>query len=198
MKKNLKSYRTQEELDENPYPNNVMTICHYFLEDDEEYEEDSSYEYDPESWISGTYCIVHQVLLFTYVVLSGSSLLMHWSHQHTTFNYFSDGSEMSASANASIVDAQFWPCNVLSRETDADGNDVYEVQIIQTEAPEAPITVWHTQEIPRILTNYSKEGILFMASPYSSDQHLPGVFRSYLRIPDDMFPEQWKDSIDEE
>ncbi len=56
MKKNIKSYRTQDELDENPYPNNVMTICHYFLEDDEEYEEDNSYEYDPESWTSGTYC----------------------------------------------------------------------------------------------------------------------------------------------
>ncbi len=105
---------------------------------------------------------------------------------------------MSASANETIVNAQFWPCDVLSREIDADGNDVYEVQIIQTQAPESAITVWHDQEIPRILTNYSKEGILFVASPYSSDQHLSGVFRSYLRIPDDMFPEQWKDSLHDE
>jgi len=34
--------------------------------------------------------------------------------------------------------------------------------------------------------------------PYESDQHLYGLFRSFIEIPDGIFPDQWRDVDDGE
>lgn len=48
----LEDFRTVDELVDNPYPSNVMTACHYWLETDEAYEEDVEYDNDPDYWSS--------------------------------------------------------------------------------------------------------------------------------------------------
>lgn len=43
-----------------------------------------------------------------------------------------------------------------------------------------------------ILSNYPEESITFKMRKYKSDQHIPGAFRHFIEIADDIFPEQWK------
>ena len=157
MTKRTDEFRTLDELDENPYPSNVMTACHYQIEQDEEYDEDTKYVDDPEVWIT-------------------------------------DGSKIAAAAENEIKrNIYYWPCNVLSRERHDEGHNIYEVEILQSQASDAIQTSWHHLGFRRIMKNFTKNGIMFMPQPYSIDQHQPGVFRSSIRIPDELFPDQWKD-----
>mmetsp|Transcript_18566 Transcript_18566/g.27848 ORF Transcript_18566/g.27848 Transcript_18566/m.27848 type:complete len:662 (+) Transcript_18566:125-2110(+) len=108
-------------------------------------------------------------------------------------DWISDGSEIAAAASGvDLRDLVIWPCDVLSREKDENGVDIYEVEIFQNNSDEDE-TVWFVKNYRRILTNVTKDILKFRTTRYTNDQHLPGVFRSFLRIPDEMFPEQWKD-----
>jgi hypothetical protein len=81
---------------------------------------------------------------------------------------------------------RFWPCSVLS------GNDRsgYTVQIFQ--ASWEYETPWAQKGLPMILTNYPRESIRYFNEQGLSDQHLPNAFRHHPELPDDIFPEQWK------
>jgi hypothetical protein len=50
-----------------------------------------------------------------------------------------------------------------------------------------------------ILTGMPQEGIVFEAGRYCNDMHLPNAFRHEIEVPDDMYPELWRDlKIDED
>lgn len=87
-----------------------------------------------------------------------------------------------------------WPCTVIRRDDD-NSNDPssssYTIRIHQS--PFHRVTPWHERGVPRFLTKYPRKGIHFFVQPGKSDQHLPGVFRHAIGIPDDMVPAQWKD-----
>ena len=155
--KNLDFFRTIEELEDQPYPSNIVTSCNYWLEDGEVYDEENEDTYTAEDWIG-------------------------------------DGSEIAAASeenyDSSII---YWPCSVLSRERSEDGTYIYEVEIFQSLSDGQERADWYVNGHRRILSNYTNAAIKFMTKEYASDQHLPGVFRSYLRIPDNLFPKQWKD-----
>ncbi len=149
-------FRTAEELEDDPYPSNIMTACLYWLEEDEVYDPDFEDETVAADWVT-------------------------------------DGGDIVAAAKSvDQRDLVVWPCKVFSREKDNNGVDRYDVQILQNKNDEEE-TVWHVNGYRRILTNVTNDILQFRPTRYMSDQHLPGVFRSFLRIPDEMFPEQWKD-----
>mmetsp|Transcript_9120 Transcript_9120/g.10562 ORF Transcript_9120/g.10562 Transcript_9120/m.10562 type:complete len:653 (-) Transcript_9120:97-2055(-) len=87
-------------------------------------------------------------------------------------------------------DGEFWPCKILSRTENSNSTLQYSVEFLRKTGVE---TIWSEKGYSRILHNMKREGIEFRPMPYSSDQHYPGAFRSFLRIPDSMFPEIWKD-----
>ncbi len=43
-----------------------------------------------------------------------------------------------------------------------------------------------------LVTNYSMKSMTVTMKKYSGDQHLPGVFRHFIEIDDEIFPEHWK------
>jgi hypothetical protein len=78
-----------------------------------------------------------------------------------------------------------WPCDVIARnETD----NTYTVEIFERLIP----TLWGEHNMSRILTNYPRSSMKLLPAEYSSDQHIEGAFRKFISIPDDMFPNQWK------
>jgi len=85
-------------------------------------------------------------------------------------------------------DESYWPCSVLRREQDG----YYTVRIHP--APWAPESIpWYENDLPRLLTNYSREMMHYFVVPFDSDQHLPGAFRHPIGdIRDEIFPPQWK------
>ena len=108
-------------------------------------------------------------------------------------DWITDGSDLVAAAKTSDNrDLFVWPCDVLFREKDENDNYFYNVEILQNDAEEEE-TVWFVKDYPRILTNVTKDIIQFRTNAYMSDQHLRDVFRSHLRIPNEIFPQQWKD-----
>lgn len=99
-------------------------------------------------------------------------------------------------------DHSYWPCTVIRRDdTDDDDDDLdgyyYTVRIhaapwAESEHHRPP---WYENNVPRILTNYSRTQIHYFVKPYESDQHLPGVFRQPIGIPDDLLPSQWRNNV---
>jgi hypothetical protein len=86
-------------------------------------------------------------------------------------------------------DRSHWPCTVLRQESDGKYTVRVHVPFF------AKATRWDRNQVPRILTNYSREFIHYFVLPYASDQHLPGVFRHEIGIRDDLFPDHWKNLV---
>lgn len=99
-------------------------------------------------------------------------------------NFADDGSEFVWHEINSFP--KFWPCSVIS------GNDRsgYIVRIFQ--ASWEWETPWNEKGLPLFLTNYPRQSIRYFNEQGLSDQHLPNSFRHHPELPDEIFPEQWK------
>jgi hypothetical protein len=53
----------------------------------------------------------------------------------------------------------------------------------------------HLRERPRIYRQFPRSSIRFFTRPFMSDQHFPDTFRHHIGIPDEIFPEQWKNRV---
>ena len=75
-------------------------------------------------------------------------------------NWISDGSEIAAAASEKDTrDLIIWPCDVLSREKDENGVDIYEVEIFQN----------NSNEDETVLTNVTKDILKFRSTRYTND-----------------------------
>ena len=83
-------------------------------------------------------------------------------------------------------------CDVLEMNVTEDSAISITVEIYSKDG----MSLWAANEKQRILTDYPVESIVFVPMKYSSDQHITGAFRSYIRIPDAIFPDHWKDMSD--
>jgi hypothetical protein len=83
----------------------------------------------------------------------------------------------------------YWPCSIIRSEDAAHSK--YTVRIFQIPFEEEE-ELWDINNLPRFLTNYSRESIHFFVRKLKGDYYLPGVFRHKIGIPDDVFPEHWK------
>jgi hypothetical protein len=114
--------------------------------------------------------------------LSDDEILAAYSEPGTYYTDNSSGRRLYGKHR----DRSHWPCTVLRQENDG----MYTVRINRPFF--ADRVLWDTNQLPRILTNYSRDFIHYFVRPYASDQHLPGVFRHEIGIRDDIFPRQWK------
>lgn len=84
---------------------------------------------------------------------------------------------------------KFWPCSIISESA----KDNYTVRIFQ--ASWEYDTPWTEKGLPMILTKYPRESIYYFHQQGRSDQFLPRSFRHHLELPDDIFPDQWKNKL---
>ena len=134
-------FRTVGELEMNPYPENVVSMCYFTDGEDNEDEDELEDGFILETEMDGS----------KYVAKDG-------------------------------MDVQEWVynCNLVDKETDKDGITVFTVRILYSET------------MNYILTGFPEQSITFKTKMYKSDQFLPGAFRHFIEIDDDIFPEQWK------
>lgn len=115
------------------------------------------------------------------------------SNEYILDSYSDDGSEY-VTDYTSHSDHSYWPCSVLYEEQKENGDGsnsaTYTVRIHQSHWDRT--LPWAETNVPRILTNYPRDSIHFFVRPYESDQHLERAFRYPMAIPDDIFPEHWK------
>ena len=88
-----------------------------------------------------------------------------------------------------------WPCSILKEEGAGTGR--YTVQIHQSplRSEKTRTTAWTENNVPRILTNYKQESIHYFIRPNSQDHMRPGVFRHHVGVPDNIYPNHWKNYI---
>jgi SET domain len=78
---------------------------------------------------------------------------------------------------------EWWPCTVLDYELDeAVGQYLYTIEMQEVEEPFEDFLV---HDVPREIFH-------FVDKPYTTDTHLPNVFRHNMRIPDEIFPDAWR------
>ena len=73
------------------------------------------------------------------------------------------------------------------------GEYLYTIEIYEYEEADEETTL----EFAAILWDVDRDGFVFDDNPYSRDHQMLGVFRHPMMIPDDMFPEQWKNKLEE-
>ena len=93
----------------------------------------------------------------------------------------------------------YWPCLVLKKDDssvdDTESGETYIVRIFHSSKASVR-TWWHDNGVPRFLTKYPRDSIRYFHKPYQSDLFLKGAFRHCIEIPDDMFPQHWRDNLD--
>lgn len=143
--------------------------------------------YWPTEWDG--HSVFQQVPPSGWEALSDQELLQSYSDQGD-FYLYRDPRKYQHHA-----DHTHWPCTVLRQ----DGPESYLVRIhpppwvpaIQGGSRSA-VLAWRDNGLPRLLRKYPRDSIHYFVRPYASDQHLAQSFRHEMRIPDDMFPPQWK------
>jgi hypothetical protein len=80
---------------------------------------------------------------------------------------------------------QLRPCQILHR---------LEIKVQQQHRTEY---VYHVQliDIPYIVHNVPRQMITFRDVPYTQDQQLDYTFRHEIQLPEDVFPQHWKDLL---
>ena len=165
-----KPFRTMEELQENPYPPNIGTVCLGLPMDRCDPEEDSN--------------------------MSLSTTKVIYSIGEKTWNIYDhsiDGSDFFiGSQTDKKVELDVLPCQVIDRTEDGE---TYMVRLFTTTNFEkgGKLPSWLQKEEPCFIQNLRKESIYFGNRPYTSDMWLPGAFRHPIEVNDEIFPKHWKD-----
>jgi hypothetical protein len=127
---------------------------------------------------------------------SNERALVDWmdmSDEDILARYATDGSRFlyHGTGYSTHLDSSHYPCAILLPENSTDNDKTYTVRILASPYKKEA-QPWEKADVPRILTNYSRNSIHYFVRPQQSDQHLPGVFRHPMGFRKDQFPEQWK------
>jgi len=96
------------------------------------------------------------------------------------------------------------PCRILERQSvshrrfSANDNNYYYTVAVENRPHMPPEEVIQNQndqgdDQEHVVTDVPAAAIRLADEPYTTDQHLPNAFRHEIHIPDDVFPEAWKD-----
>lgn len=196
----------------------IMTGCVYwdeFAEDEEGYHEyyedeewdDDYYMHFPETEVLWRYGEdgrrVYRPLLFETDDHDGMNmspsddLWQELSDEAILWSLSEDGSQFTAENSPRRISfgGSYWPCSVVRENKDGS----YNVRVFpKPPKSRVPPPLWFEEGLPRFLTNYPRESIRYFTRPDRSDMHLASAFRHHIDIPDEMFPPQWKDRMQDE
>lgn len=151
----IKTLRTEKELKDHPYPDNIFTSCYYRYSDNKSEAEQQQLEVEQEQQQQKTRTV-------------------------TAFRW--------RRTRGLLEPRNLRPCSVLQRN---EGDGTFTVRIRNRYGLAAE------ERLPRgalhIVTHVPRYAIRFSDKIYTTDQHLENAFRHEIGIPDDIFPEKWKD-----
>lgn len=84
---------------------------------------------------------------------------------------------------------QIYPCDIVRREPDDDGNYMYTVVLFSEGERGSHELVSKIKDVPR-------EAMQYYDRPYTSDFFLENAFRHHIGIPDEIFPKAWMNLAD--
>jgi len=98
--------------------------------------------------------------------------------------FYANGTIHEFATNA--AEGQIYPCDLLRYKKGDEGNYYY-TALMWFEDQKTGVTepVGKLNDVPR-------QAFKYFDRPYTSDTFLPNAFRHHIGIPDDMFPEAWR------
>jgi len=174
-------------------PGDVLSGCWYWPEEDED--DDSKDNSEDDDDISASEEHVEDEIgdaVFRRRRAEAASNKSSWkslSDEEIVSQYSIDGS--SFVDDRGYVSPHFWPCSVISKdEGRGEVNSTYTVRVFQSKSHHtAP---WEREEEPLFLTHYPRSSIRYFIKPYRSIQHQPAAFRRFIGLPNDMWPDNWR------
>lgn len=165
-----KDFRTEAELKDKPYEDNIMTACFKITdeydEDDEDEDEDEDYEgYDDSDDVQMD-------------MNDPGQLITPGRHHILTPGTSSSG--------------WYRPCKILAKGKNSRGATSYAVRILASDSGADETVGWISKRKARIITDFPQHSILFVTKKYKSDQLLPNTFRHHIGMRKDMIPDKWK------
>jgi hypothetical protein len=151
----IQSLRTESELVDHPYPENIFTSCFYKYSDNKAKAESSTAKSD-------------EVTTF------------EWNMTRGIFDLGS-----------------LRPCSIIQRVNPPSNNKKKGTTF--TVRMRNRVGLPQVERIPdgklHIVKSVPRHAIRLMDQVYTTDQHLENAFRKEIGIPDDIFPDQWKDLL---
>merc|ERR1711957_99338 len=218
---NSADFRTLDELKENPYPSNIQMFCYYYVEEKEEdYEEDEDEDedeeeeeeeelednetvemrYDDEEEQSKSEETYKDEDKKEYKEDEDSKDRYYEKYYEDYYEENNKENDMEENnkndtKESNMLSGEKFVSHFIDTEKSIYPCDIMEWDIITSGSITSGIVRIHPSEtIPEtILINYPvTKSVTFRMRPYTSDQFLPGTFRQFIGINDDMFPESWK------
>lgn len=94
-----------------------------------------------------------------------------------------------------LEDKGCYPCRVVHR----NHNDSYVAELFYRADKEHPLGIWdvHVDRVKYVLFDVPRDTFYFRDAIYTRDHHQYWTFRHDMRIPDDILPIAWRDSLQE-
>jgi hypothetical protein len=176
-------FRTLEEQDDEPYPDNAQTMC-YKLYDEHDDPVEISELTDEDILLFRDEASEEEAEHVEYFGYRNEDYIDEID-SYAPNQIVTDGSDNIDERNTS-ESGWFWPCHILSR----NGDNSYTVRILHSTSDNE--IGWRNMRYARLLYNYPGQSIKFANKRYKSDQFLPGAFRHHIGLNDKMFPDKWK------
>jgi hypothetical protein len=171
--------RTIFEQVNDPYPDNIATVCHYHFEKTDHGNE-SKY---PSFYADGVKQSSDQFNSLHRAVLSNAKELQQME------DILDDIIKAAPSWEDSDLSGRYLrPCKIIGREPDDQG---YVVRMFNRDNMEEDEKIEFTRE--HYARHVPRSAIVFIDKPYTSHVHHINAFRHEIGIPDDIFPTAWKD-----
>ncbi len=177
-------FRTIKEQDDQPYPDNIMTVCYKLYELDDRTIEEEPFPLRDEVDVEEVDMQGKQ-----YFGYRNRDRLDIEEVDPTAPNQFITDGRHEIVKQKSDAFGWYIPCHVLGRITN-DLEEFYTVRLLHNTGDGDD---WVRRNQARLLINFPKSSIKFATKSYKSDQFLPGAFRHHIVLGDDMFPKLWKD-----
>jgi hypothetical protein len=79
----------------------------------------------------------------------------------------------------------WWRCDLLRYRVSHNGEFLYTVHLYEADDKANTVNDFLVEDIPR-------QAFHFVDLPYTADAHQPNAFRHDIRIPDEIFPQPWR------
>ena len=129
-----------------------------------------------------------------------SNIIMHCRYSATTLSKLKKGEKVTKVWDKSQAQAKLHPCEILSKHAKKGGRStsyMYTVKILEHRSRLGKFG--NDEKLPGLprgrhftLTGVPREAILFGDKLYSNDIFLSNSFRHEIVVPDDIWPESWK------
>lgn len=173
--------RTIFEQVDDPYPDNIATVCHYDFQHTDHMNESKypPFYADRVKQPSGLFGSLHPAADTTEELQRTNEIYDEIIKKAPSWEY------------DDLSGRYLRPCKIIGREQDDQDDTKYVVRVFNRDNMHEEEKIQNARE--HYVQNVPRSAILYIDKPYTSPAHDVNAFRHEIGIPSDIFPTAWKD-----